>query len=352
MAELGRDQPDYCSTTTLSRFWDTAHADAQVSSGSGYNSQNAWTGASINATLTRYHTKAGQATFSIGHRLRVASYPASEKELIVVLAGDGTVQCCVTLGTTGLLKLYRGASSGTLLATGTVAIPTATALDFGLTGTIDPVSGSLSAYVGTSGTPESFAANVQVLGSNTRGHASDSTWRGYKLGLTSNVFQSHLYWRDADAGDGGVIGLSPGYLVTCLRPDAAGILTGWVANTGTLATALDDTDADDETTIGNSSAPGAEFSVSLASFASTSTIYGLSTIATVKNGVGFGNYHPLIVLNAASAPSIMVGDPFTVSTSAWRSVFCEYPRHPVTLAPLTHTDINNAEIGGKTALTA
>lgn len=356
MARLGSDTPSYCSTTTLPLFWDTAHADAQVSAGSGYGGGNAWTGASESAYLRRLgfaFVPPGQSAFAIGHKLKVQTLPAAEKILLAILALDLTIQCCLSLRTDGKLSIWKGDLAGVELDRSTAAIPngSGTWLDCGLTGLVDGSAGDLSAYIGVTGDPTSWAAVAAASGVNTRGHASDATWRGFTLGLKASMFQSDLYWRDGRTSDGGVVGLSPGSQTGTRRPNAAGLYTAWYPNTGTLHGALDDTDHDGDTTIAQSNAVPADaaFSVGLPAVTSHARYYGISTMVLARNATAFPSLglEPLIVTDAAGTPVKHLGPRVQMTDSAWRPAWKHDAVNPRTGVLFTKAELDALQAGAE-----
>lgn len=341
MSYLGCDTPSYYTTTTLPRFWDDAHADAIVTAG-GYSSSNAWSSSSTSGHLTRYHRVVGTSVFAVGHRLYVLDYPGSEKKLIEILSPDGTVQCSCSMTTAGLIKIYRGTTAGTLLATSAEAVPLDTHLDFGFEGDVDIAGGWASVWVGISGESASFTEWVSASG-NTQNDTTTGTWRGFSIGLHEDLLHSHLYWRRLE--------LTPGLLVETEFPDATGIYTGWTPNTGTTHAALDDADADDDTTVVNSNAVAgaASFTVSMSAATATPNVFGLDLVGTVRNGAATPDlgFQFVVVANASTEPVSAVSDFYEPSDSEWLGLRHPFGVNPVTGLPWTVTQINAAEFGGQ-----
>jgi hypothetical protein len=337
---LGCDTPSYCNTSTLGRYWDSVHADTTVTSGTGYSGGNGWSASTANGSLTRYHDTLDLSSFALGFRIKVTSAPGATKQLVAILAPDGTVQCSAALTTSAEIALYRGdPSTGTLLDT-SAAIPTGTFLDFGFEGQIHSAAGYLSASIGVSGNSSSFDSIAESGTTNTQEHASDTTWLGYTIGTTSGLVINHLYWRK--------LTLKPGCLVSTLRPDAVGSYNGWTANTGTLATALDDTTPDDDTTIANSTGAFGNdaFSVSMDTLAATPVIHGVDVVVTVRNGAGAPalQFRPVVLSDGVS----FVGHLHDVTDGAWLGARDAFPVNPRTGESWTRAEVNEAEFGGET----
>lgn len=356
MAAIGRLTPSFYSTTNLPLFADDAHADAEVSA-AALDGDDAWTGATESAYITmlaKASVPAGQSEFAIGHRLLVETLPAAEKILLALLALDETIQCCVSLRTDGKLSIWKGDLTGDELDRSDSAIPngSGTVLDFGLKGLIDGVAGALDAYVGLSGVPTSWSAVASAAGVDTRGHASENTWRGFTLGLAPDVFQNHLYWRDGRLTDGGLIVLTPGTRVGKRTSVSAGGLNNWYPNTGTIQAALDDADQDGDTTIAQSNpAPAAtSFSVGLTTVGDHAVINGLSTMVLVKNAAASPDlrFQTLIVTDVPSDPLVHLGPLVQMTDGAWRPAWFHQAVNPRTGQLFTVDDVNAQEAGGAT----
>jgi hypothetical protein len=342
---LFHDTPDYYNTATLSRFWDTAHADAIVDANDGYGGGGALSASSADGYVIKYHDQVGQNAFAVGMRFKCTTLPGANKVILAVVDSVGTIQCALVLKTTGKLAIYRGNLTTQIGSDSDDAITTSTQLDIGFKGTVAAVGGSAEAWTGTSGDELSWARVIAVSNENTAG-GSGEAWRGMYVGAITTTFSSHLYMRD---GQGAVIDLAPGYYVLVKFPDAAGIYSGYTANTGTLHGALDDTAPDDDTTYGGTTEADQSFSVSVGSVATTTrTIYAVESVAVVKNtadGVGL-NYIPRCVLTASTDPVISDGSWNSVSDSTWRAFRHRLPVNPLTGVLWKHSELNAAEWGG------
>lgn len=344
MARIGSDTPSYCSTSTLPLFWDDAHADAEVSGGR-------WTGASESAYLTRYHGIAGQSVFYIGDQIEIDAYPAADKLLYSMLAADGSVQVSLVLRTDGKLSIFKGVLAGVEIVRTLNPVPLNTVLDLGFEGTIDAIAGSVAAYVGIGGDASSWTLVLAATSVDTQGASGDSTWRGFTMGLTPDILREHCYYRDGRTTDGGVTGLSPGSRTGTRRPNAAGILTAWTPNTGTLQAALDDTDHDGDTTIGQSNGvAGTAFSVGLDAVASHARYYGISTMTLARNSTAFPSLSCAshIVTDADGSPVKHTGPSVPMTDGAWRPAWRHDSINPRTGALFTKAELDALEAGAET----
>jgi hypothetical protein len=333
LIEVGwHDQPDYYNTALMSRFWDTVHADARVVASKGYGSQRAWTGASEAASIIKYFTLDENKNFGFGYRLLVEDYPSAEKILLAAVEEDGTVQLCVSIGTDGTLAVWRGNLTTMLGDRSTDAVSAFSSLKFGFRGRVDRTDGFAEVFVNGNSV-------IRVDEVNTA--ATDpAEWHGLYVGLAPDIYQSHAYM---GTGDGA---LRPGYLVKVLRP--ASIHTNeWSANTGTIDDAMDEADADDDTTYAFSTAFGQRFAVTLDTMLDTPIIYGTRSVFLVRNLADSGS---------PSFASLIRDEDGRRDTSHWKSCTSDAWRaidrfdrlNPFTGLPWTVGDINACGWGGET----
>ena len=316
MAELMRDQPDYYDSSDFETMVEDLHADAIVAPGEGWNGQDAWSGSSEDAWALWFHKRPGltAGVFSVGHRIRVEAWPAAEKIILGVTDDAAVMQCCVSLDTDGTLRIYKGDLSGTELAISAAgAMPLAAELTVGIDGVIDPITGSCAFWIGESDNVDDSWAAVLSAAGDTNG-ASGIEWRGAYLGLTPDIFQSHLYLRDGRSGEGGVVGLSPSYLVIVQFPNDDGVYTGWLPSSGTDKFALvDDPTPDGDSTYiyGRNLDLDNSYSFGFPTLPSTvGAIYGIDLISIVTykdDGVSAGvKFNSTAIHDAATVATPIV----------------------------------------------
>lgn len=210
--------------------------------------------------------------FFMGSRFYISAYPATDPlPIFLVLNTEQFVQSMLVINTDGTLSVYRSIGAGkTLLWTSTFTIPTSTHTRLGWLGLIAKVNGWFDVYV--DGVHEVF-----VPGLNTAQH--DLTqWRGVGFGGDANVRHSHMYCG---------CGIPPyedivrrgGLLANYKAVSGVGAEADWVPNTGTIATAIDDTTPDDDTTHIQAGASGEEFSVTVDAIGDTRMVYGVQVAA-------------------------------------------------------------------------
>jgi hypothetical protein len=342
---LFHDTPDHYNTASMSRHWNTVHADAIVDANDGYGGGGAISGSSANASVIRYHDQVGQAAFAVGKRFKYTSALGADKTILAVVDASGTIQVGVVLKTTGKLAVYRGNISAQLGSDSADAIATSTQLDIGFKGVVSSTGGSAEVWVGTAGDEDSWERVIAVSGENTAGGTGE-TWRGLYVGSTTVTYSSHVYARD---GQGAQSDLSAGHKVLVKYPTAAGTFTGYTANTGTLPAAIDDTTPDDDTTYAACTETDAPFSVGVGDVASTiRAITFVESVAVVKNTADGATltYTPRCVLNASTTPQIFDGQWHAMSDASWRIARHRMEVNPLTGLPWTVAQVNAAEWGG------
>jgi hypothetical protein len=327
------DTPDYYATGTLPRFFDEAHADAIVSAGSGYGGGGALSGSTASAYVVVYPRDLEDgASFGFGCRIRITAWPASEKVLVAAIDEDGSMQMCVSVATDGTLGIWRG-NMATELARTATPIPTYTELKFGFRGTISRTAGLGELFLDGESVLRIDAVNTAAV--------DPQSWQGIYLGLWQYVFLSHLY-----IGDGAGV-LLPGYLVQVNFPSAIAD-SDWTANTGTVDDALDDADADDDTTYAYSQAVGDAFALEFDTLATTRAIYGTRAVALVKNAPDSGSPSFRPNVRGADGTAIDVGDWRSCNQEEWTAVDRFDRRNPFTDDQWTVADVNATGWGGQT----
>lgn len=331
--------PDHYLTAQITRFWTSAHANAQVTA-SGYDSTNGLTASALGAYATRMVNPGDDQAFAIGGRFKVTSYPASKQILLAVVESTGTVQCSLVLNTDGTLSLYGGTASGTeLLATG-ASLSLGAWHRLGLKGVVHQSNGSLEAHLNSTRAVENIIGRKN--GVNTAAAGADS-WSGIYVGLGSAIICGHFYAVD---GGGVVTGLLPGLRVRVLRPLTVGTFDEWDKVGGTLPGVLDDMTPDDDSTIISTATFLDRYSVLMGTLAATEKIHGVQSEAQVRNiaDSGFSPSHaPLSVVGGTEYDRPWQ----SCVTDAWRSIWSMWPVNPTTSLPWTVAEVNASEWGGK-----
>jgi hypothetical protein len=328
------DQPDYYTTATLARFWNEAHADAEVIAGQGYLGGSALTGATEDAYVLTFATGLSDSTeFGIGHRLRIDTLPSAEKILMAVTTTGGDVHVAMTLRTDGKVSVWRGAMTA-LLATSASALTTGSQLRLGMTGVLDEANGAVEVWLNRD-------PIVRVNGIGTA--VAPSTWGGVFVGLAPDLFQSHLY------AQAGYADLRPGYVVRVCRPIEPALYTGYVpVGTATIPAAIDDPTPDDDTTYIAASALDQRYCVQHDPI-TDERIVGTRAIALVRNASGTSpSFAPLI--RNADGHGVDVDPWRSVVSTAWRAIDRWDQRNPFTADPWTAAEVNACGWGGETVL--
>lgn len=337
---LFHDTPDYYNTATMSRYWNTVHADAIVDANDGYGGGGALSASSANGYAIRYHDQSSQSSFAVGMRFKCTAAPGASKVILAVVDAAGAIQCAVVQKTTGKLAIYRGNISAQLGSDTDEDYATSTQLDIGFKGTVASAGGSVELWVGTAGDPDSWTRVIAVSNENTAGGTGEF-WRGLYIGMTTTTFSSHVY--------AGLTDLVHGFYVTAKYPSATGVFTGYAANTGTVAAALDDTTPDDDTTYVACSASDAPFTVSVGTMPTTTrTILAVETIAVVENTTDGAalTYTPICVTDASGDAHVHEGTWHAMTDSTYRVARQVLQVNPDTNLPWTVDELNDAEFGG------
>lgn len=344
MALLDYGNPTRYNTTTLPLFWSSAHADATVT-GSGFNSTPGLTASSVNGYVIQYPlTAPADSVFALGCRIKFSdATPAAEKVILAAVAAGGAMQCCLSLSTTGYLKLWRGNMSS-LLATSATAVTTAVWYKLGFYGLLDQAFGYIEGWVDN-------VRVVRALGVDTAQEAS-TAWRGLYLGLSSDWIAGHWYMLDG-AGTHATLkhDLYVEVLAPTTDPGAGAIATDWVPDgAGTLFDAVDDSGAhDDEATkVSAVAGDGSIWGTRPATLADQPVILGAKVTNVVKNehvaetGID-GQHEPTVVVDN----SVQAGPVQPVVDTDWRAVVGFWPLNPVTGVPWLTSEINESYWGGR-----
>jgi hypothetical protein len=309
MSAVWHDTPSYYSTSTIADHWDVVE-DLGVDANDGYSGGPALTGdGGTGYAIQDCDGFAGGQTFAIGGRFKATSNPSAETSIIAITGADRALRVTVTCLADGRLAVYRG-NLEQLLAITDSAIATSTQMRLGLSGVLG---------AGTSGSVRLDIDGVTVAQASGVDTGADP-WRGIAVGATAAMFWSHLY-----AADDGT--QRPGYLVEMKFSDD---------------TDLDDADHDGDSTF-ESVAEDASVSTGLTSPSSRRTVYGVRTIAVVKN-VAASGWQPEITIEGTTYTADRVP-----ITNAYSAVGQFYALNPQTSLPFTGADLIDAdlEIGGK-----
>jgi hypothetical protein len=303
------DTPVYYSTATIADHWDVVE-DLGVDANDGYAGGPALTGdGGTGYAIQDCDQFAGGQVFAIGGRFKATSNPSAETSIIGITGADRALRVTVTCLADGRLAVYRG-NLEQLLAVTTSAIATSTQMRLGLSGVLGG---------GTAGSVRLDIDGVTVAQSSGVDTGADP-WRGIAVGATTAMFWSHLY-----AADDGT--QRPAYLVQMKFSSD---------------TDLDDADHDGTTTVETLDVDES-ITTTIASAASRRTVYGVRTVAVVKNFDPAG-WKPIISIE---------GTDYTADRQAIGTEFAAvqqfYALNPETGLPFTGADLTDAdlEIGGE-----
>jgi len=353
MAELLRDQPDYYSTTNFPLMVEDIDADSIVVSGQGWGGQDAWSASVEGSWALWFHQRSQQSSdFAVGHSLRVDAYPSAEVILSGITDHLKTLHCCCTIDDTGLLRIRKGGLAGDLLAGPTTdAVPLTTELSFGIQGTIDVNLGAFEIWYGDRSDLENdWLVRLRVNTVDTQA-GTNQYWLGAYMGLHPDIFQSHLYLRDGRTTEGGLVGLSPGYRVAVLFPEADGIYTGWSPSTGSDKFSLvNETDQDEDATyvFGTSDDIDNSVSFDMDDLPTTSVIYGVDMMAIAKktaDGDSAGVVYSSVMTYGADTAPETFARPWVSLLTSYRSVRECFPISLKTGFAWTRAELNASEMG-------
>jgi hypothetical protein len=329
------DTPDYYTTATEERYWSDVHADCVVLPTAGYLGGGGWSGSSEDAYSITHPRQIPPATdtFGLGMRLRLTGYPSASVPILAVVDDLDERQVEVQLGTDGILRVYR---DSTELAAADVPLPTYTEIKFGFRGRVSPTVGEVEVLVAY-GASTAFTPIMRLTGANTAA-AGTAVWTGIYLGRPPSVIASHAY-----AGYG-TEALRPGYLVKALYPDTTAA-SAWVASSGTIPAALA-SPPDDDTAYIFASGVGQRYRMTMDEMPDERAIYGVRTVALVKNAAGQDVTHAAIISDGAS---FSVSPWRSVTDDAWTMVDRFDAKHPITGVTWTPASVNAASYGGEVA---
>jgi hypothetical protein len=330
------DTPDYYTTATEDRFWSEVHADSVVLATAGYLGGGGWSGSTEDA-FSRTHPRgipAAADVFGLGLRLRLVGYPTTALPLLAPVDDAGVRQVEVRIDTDGIVKVFRGSTE---LGASALPLPTYTDIKFGFRGRVSATVGEVEVLVAHSGMPI-FTPIIRLTGVNTA-EAGTALWTGFYLGRPPAWVTSHAY---AGHGDGG---LRPGYLVLTLRPDTLDV-SQWAPSVTTVPGDIDDLTPDDDASFIYANAVRDRYLVHPEAMDPVKTIYGVRTVALVRNFGGQTVTHGMAVsdgLNTRVSPWQSVSD------SAWVGVDRFDRVHPVTGEAWTPTSVVASSYGGEVA---
>jgi hypothetical protein len=221
---------------------------------------------------------AEQNHFFMGSRFYISSYPATDPlPIFLVLNEEQFVQCMLTINTDGTLSVYRSIGAGkTLLWTSSFTMPTGAHHRLGWLGRVAKANGWFDVYLDdvVPGVPEQ---KVFIDGLNTAQHDL-VPFRGVGFGGDANVRHSHMYMGCGIPVHNDLIRRGA-FLANYMSITGVGAEADWVPNTGTIATAIDDTTPDDGTTYIQAGAQYEEFSVEVDAIGDTRLVYGVQVEA-------------------------------------------------------------------------
>lgn len=349
------DQPDYYDTATLPRYWDLSN-DMDVAGGEGLAGSDAWEGGGSGAYVVKFPLVVHATRFGFIVRVKIDALPASP--LIVLGAPDAgdppALQVCCTINADGTVSIYRGDSTGTLLATSADVLPSdGSTFRLAFTGLISPTSGNAAVLFAAG--DDALVEIAQAGGVDTDATGS-GVRRGVYLGGVTDVFTSHLFTQGS-----GTLPHSP--IVDVLMPLDDSTLQDWsVEPPGSpvnMADATDDVPANDDTDYGYSTAVNQRYALQHATAPSRLSYLGVQTVALVQNAedstppgspaltVPTYTFTPLIKNDGLS---VSLGAVRSVTASDWKGVENPQRVNPFTGLPWTTATINAYGWGGKTTV--
>lgn len=343
------DQPDYYTTEQMPRFWDLSHADMEVSAGDGYGGADAWTASSQGAYAVKHLTGIDAKHFGLMMRCQIDDLPSAPLTLLAVVEASPSVpvvQCSAVLNTDGTMSIYRGDDGGTLLATSVTTVPTGSQVRIGFSGTVDPVSGKATVWLGTGSA--ALVAIAQVGGANTD-DAGTGQRRGVYMGGAPDIFTSYFYCQ------GGTGALPRNPLCDIVLPDEDSDLQEWdtypTSTPVNMADATDETPANDDSDYGFANAVDARYALEMDDVsASRLQILGVRLVVVVKRIAApeddaplAGTFTPLL---RNGSGGVNLGDVHTISDTEWIGVDQCWAAYPFTGLPFTPTTINASAWGG------
>lgn len=347
------DQPDYYSTAHMPRYWDVCHEDMEVASGDGYGGANAWTASSEGAYAVKFPADVDQRSFGQVIRCQIDSLPSGPVTLLGVVDAPGLgspetplVQCSAVLNPDGTMSIYRGDASGTVLATSITEVPTGSHVRIAFSGTVDPVSGTATVWLGeTDGTP--LVAIAQVGGGNTDATGSGQR-RGVYMGGAPDIFTSYLYCQGA-----GTLPANP--LCDIVQPNQDSGLQDWTtyptSSPVDMAAVTDEAPANDDSDYGVAPAVDAQYALEMDPISTSRLqILGVRLVVLVERIVPpepdaplAGTFTPLM---RSKGGGVSLGDVRTISDSEWIGVDQSWAVNPFTGDPFTPATINASAWGG------
>lgn len=256
-------------TTTVADIFET-NANASL----GAYGRNGTNGLRLNAGGTNCYARKnlGAAYSQMIHHFAFMpeTFPATYP--IFSLLDAGNYQLRVTLGTDGLLRLVRGPSLGTVIATG------ATAISFGVYHAV-----AVKVVIANSGgTFEVVVDGVTLTFSGDTQDTANVTVSQAEFGYPSSGITQTMRVDDWVAIDSSVSGA--GYLVDprvcCRFPTGAGNYTQWTPSAGSNYQNVDDTSPDGDTTYNEDATAGHKDSFTLPSLPVTTGIVYCQNVKT------------------------------------------------------------------------
>lgn len=250
---------------------------------------------------------------------------------------DGTTQLSVQITNAGLIQLWRGGTSGTLLATSATAIGITAWIFVEAKCTIADSGGSFEVRVNET-------VMVTYSGDTKQSSTLASAIRIQLFGRSSDYYVDDLYICD---GTGSVNNTYLGDIrVDALRPVGAGTYADFTRSTGANNwDNVDDTTIDAETTYNYSNTVGHKDTFDCANLtALPATIYGMQmNVAARKDEAGGRSIKTVQRIGSTDYDGSSVlgmGTSYTVLRQI-------YETSPATSAAYTESEINGAEFGYK-----
>lgn len=250
-----------------------------------------------------------------------------------------TRQLTLGLNSSGMLTVRRGATSGTLLGTSTLALTSGTFYYIELKATIHPSAGTVEVRVNGD-------VWLSLTGQNTR--ASANSWvNSIRLGVDNNANASasttiydDLYVADTSgSANNDFLGDSR---VDTLYPSADGTYTAFTPSTGTSHYACVDETLLDATDYVSASTSGNKDSYAFTDLSNSTVIYGVQVNnACYKDDAGARTVANLVRSGSTDAQSSASG----LATSSPVYKVSVHETDPATSAAWTESGVNAAEFG-------
>lgn len=336
MALLWLDSFDHYATADLAAKYTSLSGSPVIVAGAGRRGTAALRLISTGVNLTL--PAASGAVAIVGVAYKPAVITASGAAGLSVMSG-ATKQLTLNLSSAGFLQVYRGADTGTLLGTASVALTPATFQFVEWKATIHPSAGTVVLRVNEAVVLTLAAVNTSATGG--------TAWDGFRLYYPAGGSTTHEF-DDLHLLDG--TGAAPlnDFLGDCnvdaRYPSGAGATTGWTPSAGANYTCVDDPTPNGDTDYTSTSTVGVtDTFVTQDAPVAGATLYGVQVCLTQKKDVaGTCAIAPVVRHSGTDYPGTAT-NPVTTYTVA----VTPYGTNPGTGAAWTESGFNAAEFGYK-----